>query len=63
MSESEVRVAAWRDDDQLVIDCPFCGREHRHGVGGPNRGDGDGGRVPHCTESRPSGEYYYLVEG
>ncbi|WP_435285217.1 hypothetical protein [Streptomyces bacillaris] len=42
-------VAAYRIDDQLVIDCPYCGSEHRHGTGGPRLGDGDGHRVAHCV--------------
>jgi hypothetical protein len=29
--------------DTLVITCPYCGGDHRHGAGG-----GDGHRVAHC---------------
>lgn len=39
---------------QLVLDCPFCGREHRHGLGG-----GYGGRQSHC---HGGGRAYRLVK-
>ncbi|GAA3727180.1 hypothetical protein GCM10023082_26440 [Streptomyces tremellae] len=54
------RGAAWREDGQLVIQCPYCDGEHRHGTGGPKRGDGDGYRVSHCSVA--VGGSYYVVE-
>ena len=43
----------------VVIDCPICGREHRHGI----HPDGSvGWRCPHCRP-RPDEEFYsYYVE-
>jgi hypothetical protein len=39
-----------RDCDLLVIQCPYCGREHVHGAGEPGspHGSADGHRVGHC---------------
>lgn len=51
-------VPARRDGHQLVIRCPYCNREHRHGAVGPNRGDGDGHRTAHCGQGRG----YFLAE-
>jgi len=50
-------VTARRVGDQLVIDCPYCGRKHRHGAGA-RPGDGDGHRVAHCYQ----GDGYYVAE-
>ncbi|AVH58673.1 MULTISPECIES: hypothetical protein [Streptomyces] len=47
---------AWRDGPNLVVVCPFCHREHRHGVVGPNVGDGDGYRTSDCI-GRQRGTY------
>lgn len=33
---------------QLIVDCPYCGRQHHHGAVGPKVGDGDGHRVSEC---------------
>jgi hypothetical protein len=40
-------VTATRHDSQLVVRCPWCGGQHRHG-GGQCPGDGDGHRAAHC---------------
>lgn len=53
-------VPARRERMQLVIECPHCSREHRHGAAGPNIGDGDGHRVAHCFDRQSPG--YILVE-
>jgi hypothetical protein len=39
-----------RRRDQLVIFCPYCGKPHHHGAGGPGApfGDGNGHREAHC---------------
>lgn len=44
---------------QLVIHCPHCRSEHRHGAVGPKLGDGDGHRVSHCTDTANPG---YIVK-
>ena len=50
-------------EGQLAFVCPFCGDVHFHGAVGPNRGDGDGNRSPHClTRSLLNRGGYNLVE-
>ncbi|MFC8925507.1 hypothetical protein ACFT43_06455 [Streptomyces albidoflavus] len=59
MSDSPI-VLARRDGVQLVIRCPYCHKEHRHGAVGPKLGDGDGHCVSHCADTANPG--YILME-
>ena len=54
-----VRVGATRRNGirTVTIECPLCGKEHRHGYG-----NGNGNRVSHCTD-RSVGEGGYFIEG
>jgi hypothetical protein len=56
------RVSA-RDNDLLVVRCPFCGRDHVHGAGGKGspRGSGDGHRMAHCSGA-DADDGYEIVE-
>jgi len=53
-------VVARRDGDQLVLDCPYCKDEHRHGAAGTKLGAGDGHRIAHCSPG--AGKGYFLTE-
>lgn len=48
----------------IVMRCPFCGKEHRHGAGGTDPNEARrllGYRVPHCVDIEHDSEYL-LVE-
>lgn len=50
-----------RYQGQLVFRCPFCGDLHLHGAAGPNQGDGDGHRAPHCWTQGYFNQYGYIL--
>jgi tRNA(Ile2) C34 agmatinyltransferase TiaS len=42
-----------RENDEAVVLCPYCGREHLHSWG-------SGHRVSHCGSDFPDNPGYYL---
>jgi len=66
MNNYDFRIAKVKLDEKtrqwVVLRCPYCGRQHRHGAGRP--GDDPrqflGPRVQHCDQPNASG--YELVE-
>jgi hypothetical protein len=49
-----ITIPAWRDGQQWVLWCPFCGALHRHGY----VGDQDSlHRLSHCSDV-PTGSYF-----
>lgn len=56
-------VTARRHGDQLVLVCPHCKDEHRHGAISPKPGDGDGHRIAHCSSrGGAAGRGYFITE-
>ena len=53
------RRVSTRDNDLLVITCPYCGDEHSHGACGRGSafGAGDGHREAHCVKGSPNPGY------
>lgn len=53
------------EGQQIVVQCPFCAHQHRHGARpADSTNNGDGARVPHCTGHGPTrGENMYIVVG
>jgi len=56
VKEKATKVVARKDGIHAVIDCPYCGKEHRHGWAG-----GDGFRSPHCVKPKERLNDYYLI--
>lgn len=59
-----VELAACATDDgvHLITDpCPYCGKRHTHGTGGPGRPVLWGHRVPHCAPMLPSCYGQYIL--
>jgi hypothetical protein len=48
------RVDAFRFGESLVLECPWCGEWHQHGLGA-------GHRVAHCRERGDEQRSYFLV--
>lgn len=52
-------------DGNFRVQCPYCGRPHTHGGGGPgvtDRTEFYGHRLAHCSDVRvPPGTGYILV--
>lgn len=46
---------------QVVVNCPLCGGQHRHG-GRVSDGRDLGGRVPHCPTPNRSGDHYVILD-
>lgn len=46
---------------QLAVDCPLCGRQHRHG-GRVSEGRDLGGRIPHCPTPYRSADHYVILD-
>lgn len=48
-------IHAWREGRQLIFWCPYCRKEHYHGLG-------DGHRAAHCFRESPYRETGYILE-
>ena len=56
IKKDAVKVTARREGVHAVIDCPYCGKEHRHGWAG-----GSAFRSVHCIKPKERLDDYYII--